>query len=302
MTRHTGWAPARTFFTSDLHLGHANIIRLAGRPFLDVDEMDRGLIRAINERVAPTDTLWVLGDFSFRIPVEEAYALRQEINCRDVRLVTGNHDKDWAGQPEPYSSCFSEVHELGHVLHLDKGAVEPPRSRKVTLCHYPMASWDGSRHGAVHLHGHIHSVGSGYNERMRSLGVLRYDVGVDANGYAPVSLEEVLAWFDGVEGRAEVHGDLDAARDVSAVPRGVPGAGRRELCEICGYSITYRDDNVSIEDTSTAEAVLFDNDGNVLLNNFRADPVRTAELMRLFRKVYPSIVEFRRMDADGMGE
>ena len=32
----------------------------------------------------------------------------------------------------------------------------------------------------------------------RQQGLYRYDVGVDANGFRPVSLDEVLAWFDGV--------------------------------------------------------------------------------------------------------
>lgn len=29
------------FFTSDLHLGHRNIIQLCNRPFSSIDEMDR---------------------------------------------------------------------------------------------------------------------------------------------------------------------------------------------------------------------------------------------------------------------
>ena len=32
------------YFTSDLHFGHANIIRLCNRPFADADEMDEALI------------------------------------------------------------------------------------------------------------------------------------------------------------------------------------------------------------------------------------------------------------------
>ena len=32
------------YWTSDLHLGHANIIQYTGRPFADVDEMNRALI------------------------------------------------------------------------------------------------------------------------------------------------------------------------------------------------------------------------------------------------------------------
>lgn len=29
----------------------------------------------------------------------------------------------------------------------------------VSLMHYPMMSWQKSRHGSLHLHGHIHSKG-----------------------------------------------------------------------------------------------------------------------------------------------
>ena len=50
------------------------------------------------------------------------------------------------------------------------------------------------------LHGHIHSgqeetAPGSYNIRMRQEGILRYDVGVDANAMAPISLDEILAWF-----------------------------------------------------------------------------------------------------------
>lgn len=55
-------------------------------------------------------------------------------------------------------------------------------------------------HGAIHLHGHIHSTRE-YNEWNRRMRLLRYDVGVDANGYKPVSLDEVSRFFDGVEHR-----------------------------------------------------------------------------------------------------
>ena len=49
------------------------------------------------------------------------------------------------------------------------------------------------------LHGHIHSRGSDYNELNRMQGIYRYDVGMDANGLRPVSIEEIDAWFAGVE-------------------------------------------------------------------------------------------------------
>ena len=64
--------------------------------------------------------------------------------------------------------------------------------------------WPSMAHGSWHLHGHVHSSGTVYNELNRRQGLMRYDVGVDANGYTPVSLDEIRAWFAGVEycGRA----------------------------------------------------------------------------------------------------
>lgn len=60
------------------------------------------------------------------------------------------------------------------------------------------------RRGSIQLHGHIHSRPE-YNERSRGRRLFRYDVGVDANGYRPVSIEEVMAFFDGVESGGRVN-------------------------------------------------------------------------------------------------
>lgn len=52
------------------------------------------------------------------------------------------------------------------------------------------------------LHGHMHSeqgeaAPGSYNTRMQNEGTLHYDVGVDANAMTPISLGEILAWFQG---------------------------------------------------------------------------------------------------------
>ena len=79
--------------------------------------------------------------------------------------------------------------------------VEPPicvlkiDGQKIVLSHYPMADWQGMNHGSWHLHGHIHSSGGAYNEFNRKQGLLRHDVGVDANDYAPVSLDAPATLF-----------------------------------------------------------------------------------------------------------
>lgn len=186
------------WFTSDLHLGHANILRhCPGRPWGTVDAMDRGLIANINARVMPTDDLYVLGDFTaIGVRLEDVRRYRGRIRCRHVFLVRGNHDKRFqeTGQRSPFN-WERDYFELKAV------------EGKAVLFHYPIEapSWRGSHHGAYMLHGHIHSVGCDYNEHQRMRGVRRMDVGVDAHNMFPVSMREVVAFFEGMEVRQDDH-------------------------------------------------------------------------------------------------
>lgn len=211
------------WFTSDTHFGHANALHFTDRPWDDIERMNRDLVANINARVAPEDDLYILGDYSFKMTAEAAAALRSTINCRKVHLISGNHDKDWTQKAVA-----------------DTFIVEPPivklniHGKKLILSHFPLMDWASMAHGSWHLHGHIHSCGTVYNELNRRQGLMRYDVGVDANGYLPVSLDELRAWFEGVDfcGRARwwdwVNGTCDpqvadacaSVRAVMAEPEG----------------------------------------------------------------------------------
>lgn len=164
------------FFTSDLHLGHRAILDICTRPFCSVEAMNAQLIKNVNERVAANDTLWILGDASYRINREEAEALLRRIRCSDLRLVRGNHDKNCSG-----SDIFAEICDYKE-LKLD--------GRRICLMHYPISSWNGMHRGSVHLHGHSHNTPE-YNLENVARKRLLWDVGVDANNYAPISWEEI---------------------------------------------------------------------------------------------------------------
>ena len=60
-----------TYFTSDQHFGHFNIIRLSRRPFLTDEEMDAALLARWNAKVKGDDTVYVLGDLFFRAAAVE---------------------------------------------------------------------------------------------------------------------------------------------------------------------------------------------------------------------------------------
>ena len=183
------------YFTSDLHLGHENSIEFKNRPFSGLDEMNRTLISNINETVGVDDELWILGDFSYRINKEQVRQLRKQIQCKWVHLIYGNHDKD-----------YSSDHIFQSVQHYKELKTDYGR---FILFHYPIVEWHAAQYGSVHLHGHIHSTReytaenltkkfadrfpTGHAPKRPDLNLRIYDVGVDANNYRPVSLEQIAA-------------------------------------------------------------------------------------------------------------
>lgn len=175
------------WFTSDTHFGHENVLKFTDRPWETIQQMNSVIVANINARVGMNDELYILGDFSFKMTAQDAYGLRKKITCKKVHLVPGNHDKDWT-QPAVSRAFITEPPIC--VLKID--------GQKIVMSHFPMADWQSMSHGSWHLHGHIHSSGGAYNEFNRKQGLLRYDVGVDANACAPVSLDELRAWFSGV--------------------------------------------------------------------------------------------------------
>ncbi len=159
-----------TWFSSDLHLGHGNIIRYCNRPFSTVDAMDDALISGWNAVVAPGDDVWFLGDFAARSPSSAAAYLRR-LHGR-VHLIFGNHDSRQVRALPGWAStqAYAEI-------TVDK--------TPIVLLHYSMRVWHRSRRGGLHFFGHSHGTLAGDRQSV--------DVGVDypAWRYRPVSLPEI---------------------------------------------------------------------------------------------------------------
>lgn len=167
------------WFTSDLHLNHRAVVSMCERLFESVDEMNDILINNFNECVKKNDTVYILGDIAHRTPVTEVNNFISRLNGKKI-LCKGNHDKRYD------SSLFEGIYDF---LEISVHGVN------ISLMHYPMMSWPKSRHGSIHLHGHIHSKGD-YNLQQKEEGILRYDVGIDANNFFPVSITEIKEFFD----------------------------------------------------------------------------------------------------------
>ena len=167
------------YFTSDLYLGHKAVINSACRPFLDTEEEAYVLIDRINKECKANDDLYILGNFAHRLPKEKAEEYLSKIRAR-VHMISGNYDME-------YNQAL--MVETSDYIRLKKD------HEIFCLFHYPIDDWDAKRYGSYMLHGHINSKGPEYNLRMKKSGLRRYDVGVDANDYKPVSIEKIRNFF-----------------------------------------------------------------------------------------------------------
>ena len=142
--------------------------------------MDEELISAWNSCVRPNDNVYIVGDLIFRnMASPESYLGRLR---GKKHLLFGNHDKDWikkADMPQNFASVerFAEITDGQH---------------KITLCHYPLMSWNHIAKGSYMIHGHIHNKRNAvYFPLMREMSNLP-NAGVDINGFRPVRFDELV--------------------------------------------------------------------------------------------------------------
>lgn len=171
----------QTFFTSDLHFGHTNVIKYCNRPFASSAEMDEALIYNWNNRVSNDDRIYVLGDVFFCNESRAKYIMGQ-LNGEKL-LVPGNHDR-MIRRATPIQKLFDKILPDLHETTID--------DTYVVMCHYPLVSWNRSYYGSFMLHGHCHNA-LAFDDSIR-----RLDVGVDAHDFKPVSWSEVKLRLDNI--------------------------------------------------------------------------------------------------------
>jgi calcineurin-like phosphoesterase family protein len=175
------------FFTSDEHYGHANIIKFCNRPFSGLGDMKEKLIENHNSVVKNGDLVYHLGDMFWRTtPIKEALDIRYRLNGNHYYIM-GNHDELFRNQ----------VLRESFVWVKDAENIHPQGFPNVYLHHYACRVWNGSHRGAYHLYGHSHSALPEANPSgTMDESPLCFDVGVDAQSFFPISIEDVKNKMD----------------------------------------------------------------------------------------------------------
>lgn len=182
----------RILFMSDLHYGHDNVIRFDKRPFKGVDEMNTFLEKELVEKIRPEDTLIDLGDLFWKCTEQEMMDVLGKIPAKRKIKVMGNHDKWPTYQSGKLGKYFNLVCD-----QLDIRVEHLGTRYEISLCHYPMVSWNKKPGGAWMVHGHNHGNIDDYNHRSPDL---RVDVSYGGTlakevGSFLVSFEDLLRHF-----------------------------------------------------------------------------------------------------------
>ena len=170
----------KTFFTSDTHFNHKNIIKYCNRPFQSIDEMNFVMVEKWNSVVSSRDTVYHLGDFALG-DIHHFSRWASQLNG-NIKILPGNHDHLWL---KDFKSS-EKIQVVAPLIPIEIPEIMNGKHPQVlVMCHYSMQVWDRSHHGAWHLFGHSHG-------NLKGIG-LSFDVGVDCTNFAPLSIDQVVS-------------------------------------------------------------------------------------------------------------
>lgn len=148
-----------------------------------IDQHDKQIINNINSRVKEEDFLYFLGDFCFNHSKEAPNGsnfqyYRQQINCKNIICVKGNHDKR--------SNGFDPIIESMVIRH---------GGSWIKLIHNPDSRFVETKYDLI-LAGHVHQNWQfkRFKEFENFVDVI--NVGIDVWKYYPVSINEILSKYN----------------------------------------------------------------------------------------------------------
>lgn len=184
----------KIWFTSDLHLGHRNVIRFCNRPFTDEKEMGPALIQNWNDTVGDDDIVFILGDTFWFNDSTAIKKVLSKLKGGAIYILPGNHDD---------FERYYRVDDPRIVLCQDIVVVwiteECKKTKEIWLSHYPMMTWPHRENDTYQFFGHIHSQ-EGKTEGVDQDLPLHWnqaDVGCDYWNWKPVELDILIDYCKG---------------------------------------------------------------------------------------------------------
>ncbi|CAM0110579.1 phosphoesterase [Vibrio phage 234P6] len=135
----------RAWVTSDLHFGHANVMKFCPktRPFNSVHELNVAMIIEWNSKVGDNDVIFHLGDFTFTKDERVISGILAMLNGIHI-FIGGNHDQ---GLRRMAAKGLVELYDYLEVLD---------GNDMIVMSHYLMRAWNRNHRGSTHMYGHCH--------------------------------------------------------------------------------------------------------------------------------------------------
>jgi calcineurin-like phosphoesterase family protein len=193
------------FFCSDPHYGHSNIVRGTSnwggggscRDFDTLEEHDSTLVDNINKTVGVDDILFCLGDWAFgsynnNENISNLRKFREQLKCKNLHLVYGNHDQEIKRNKDNSQSLFSSVGNYLEIVVTDNPMhqSEKPLKYSIVLSHYSFNVWDKCHAGSWMLFGHSHGSLEGVVGKSIDVG---FDTHKEFRPYSFQELKEIMA-------------------------------------------------------------------------------------------------------------
>jgi len=159
-------------FISDTHFSHTNIIKYTGRPYANIEEMNRSLIENWNQFVDVDDQVFFLGDFGLG-DVEHLHSICSQLKGHKI-CIRGNHDRN-----------ANWMTKIGFAVVLEAAVLKIGR-HNAELIHIPTTPPPAH----FQLHGHVHE------KRPCKIIANQLNLCVEVWDYKPVSEKIIISLLD----------------------------------------------------------------------------------------------------------
>ena len=169
---HKAMEAENTWFISDSHFFHNNIIKYCNRPFKSVEEMNMKMIESWNSVVKKNDIVWHLGDFALGPNQKKTIPeLVSKLNGR-INLVLGNHDHN--AVKFYYDAGFHRVYDRKVIIN-----------DFVILSHAPLM-FNNENCPFFNIYGHVHD-----SEMYKTFTKTSCCACVERHDYKPISWKTI---------------------------------------------------------------------------------------------------------------
>jgi calcineurin-like phosphoesterase family protein len=153
------------FFSADLHLNHTREFIYEARGYSSPKMHTDSVLDIINQNIRRNDIFFVLGDFCLNTTREEFEHNIDQIECDYIYYIWGNHNSQLRDAYKEaifknYNLSQVDLYPVTHknITFLGNYSEVCVNGQYITLCHYPINSWNNMNRGSWNLYGHTHEV------------------------------------------------------------------------------------------------------------------------------------------------